>query len=137
MKMSGGCDTPWMLLPPGKRLLTQWLIHCRYPPRESSPGILSSSGEGYVTDTGGLQTKDQSNENNLCHSLEATVNPNKVVGSSNQLHLVDLAFQPEVSSWPGHDLFFACMMSSCVAGLLVGDRWLYVRIPAWCKLTAV
>lgn len=82
-----------------------------------------------MTDTGGPQTKYQSNENNLCHSLEATVNPNEVAGRSNQLHLVDLAFQPEVSSWPGHGLFFACMMSSCVTGLLVGDRWLCMSIP--------
>lgn len=82
-----------------------------------------------MTDTGGPQTKDQSNENNLCHSLEATVNPNKVAARSNQFHLVDLAFQPGVSSWPGHDLFFACMMSSCVTGLLVGDRWLCMSIP--------
>lgn len=84
----------------------------------------------------GPQTKDQSSENNLCHSLEAIVNPNKVAGTSNQFPLADLAFQPEVSSWPGHDLFFAYMMSSCVTVLLVGDRWLCTSTPAWCKLIA-
>ena len=41
---------------------------------------------------GGPQTKDQSHENNLCSSLEATVNPNKVAGRSNQFHLADVPF---------------------------------------------
>jgi hypothetical protein len=47
-------------------------------PRERSMQAQCASGQCYLTDTGGLQTKDQSNENNSCHLLQATIYPNNV-----------------------------------------------------------
>lgn len=114
----GGGDTPWMPLSPGRGLLTQWLIHCRYPPSESRSWRLSASGWGYLTDTGGPQTKDQSNELNPCHSLEDTVNPNKVTERPNQFHLVELAFQLEVQQLARPQFVLGLYMTSSSATAL-------------------
>lgn len=83
----------------------------------------SASGHCSLTFTG-AKAKDQSNENNPCHFLEAAVNPNKVTWGdlTNSIHWVDPAFQPEGQRLASYYLFFASMMSNHVILLLVEDR---------------
>lgn len=101
----------------GTRLLIQWLIHCRYPPRSIRQPV---PGHCSPTHTGG---PDRRSEQGKQPSFPLSNNKSKRgdTGRPDQLPSADLASQagPRLA---GHYLFSTCLMSDCVIALLVEDR---------------
>ena len=108
-------------LSPGKGLLIQWLIHCRYPPeRDQFRSLQLATAIRHAREA--PRPKAGAAEASPVPSLSSNKSKQGDTGRSNQFRSVDRAFRPEGQQLASRHLFSAHPMSNHVTVVLVEDR---------------